>query len=69
MLETIEQNLASTGYAALRNITCRVCDGVVELRGNVPSYYLKQMAQVTVLRVADIREVHNQLEVAPLPAI
>jgi len=67
MLETIEQQLAATGYTALRRIKCQVDDGVVELRGSVPSYYLKQVAQTAVLRLSDIRQVHNRLEVAVAP--
>jgi osmotically-inducible protein OsmY len=64
MQDTIEKQLAATGYTALRRIECRVDDGVVELVGKVPSYYLKQVAQAAVLRLVDIREVRNRLVVA-----
>jgi hypothetical protein len=43
-----ERGLHSSRYAALRHVSCDCCDGVLVLRGCVPSYYLKQIAQELV---------------------
>lgn len=43
--------LRATGYRPLAKLDCSVRDGVVVLSGIVPSYYLKQVAQETVLRL------------------
>ncbi len=48
----------------MREIQCDVFDGVVELTGNVPSFYIKQLAQTTVLRLEQIRGINNRLRVA-----
>src|SRR5580704_8171852 len=53
--ETVNKVLFETGYAPLRRIRCDVSDGVVKLTGNVPSFYVKQLAQTAVLRVEQIR--------------
>lgn len=56
--------LQRSNYACLRRVSCDVCQGVVTLSGRVPSFYLKQLAQTIVLRLAsDIWVIDNQLEV------
>jgi len=37
--------LANTGYRTLRSVECSFRDGRIDLRGEVPSYYHKQLAQ------------------------
>ncbi|MCA9184258.1 MAG: BON domain-containing protein [Planctomycetales bacterium] len=57
-------------YTALRALDCTVTDGVAKLRGKVPSFYMKQIAQVLAGRVDGIVGVENQIEVhqtAPEP--
>src|SRR5580658_2133496 len=56
-------NLQGTGYAALQRIDCRVENGVVELLGEVPSFYCKQVAQAVVVALSHIRRVENRLRV------
>jgi osmotically-inducible protein OsmY len=62
--ENANRVLRETGYAPLRCITCEVSNGVVELSGSVPSFYVKQLAQAVVLRLEQIRGVENRLHVA-----
>jgi osmotically-inducible protein OsmY len=62
--EAVNRVLRETGYVPFRKIQCDVSDGVVELTGNVPSFYVKQLAQTAVLRVEQIRGVKNLLHVA-----
>jgi osmotically-inducible protein OsmY len=64
---SVERRLQRSGYTALS----RVCSefqtesGVLHLRGSVPSYYLKQVAQELVLDLEGVRLVNNQINVAP----
>jgi osmotically-inducible protein OsmY len=51
-------------HAALRNVTCRIDDDTVVLYGRVPSYYLKQLAQVKATTVPGVECVDNRIEVA-----
>ena len=60
----VELALRATGYPALRNLGVGVRDGVVSIRGRVPSYHMIQMATAAAMCVAGIREVRIELDVA-----
>jgi osmotically-inducible protein OsmY len=67
----VERALSATGYGPLRGTEVTVRARLVILRGRVPSYYLKQVAQTTALAVPGARQVRNDLDVGrpqPLPA-
>ena len=61
--DRVESSLANSGYAALAVIRCDVDQNRVILRGSVPSYHLKQLAQVYAQRVEGIGGIDNRLEV------
>jgi hypothetical protein len=50
-------------YLPLRNIECRLDDGILLLRGRVPTFYLKQLAQTIGHSLNGIRRVINELRV------
>jgi hypothetical protein len=56
--------LARSGYPVLDRVRCDYNDGVLLMRGQVPSYYLKQIAQETVADLDGVQLVRNELEVA-----
>lgn len=62
----IEDSLHETGYSHLRNLHWCVVEGVVTLRGRLPSYFAKQLAQSAVARVMGVDRVVNEIEVAKL---
>jgi osmotically-inducible protein OsmY len=55
--------LTRSGYLPLRQISCELRERTLLLRGSVPSYYLKQMAQSIAAEVEGIEEVRNYIEV------
>jgi hypothetical protein len=55
--------LATTGYRALKAVECFFHDGRMTLRGQVPSYYHKQMAQEALRDATHVSQVINHLEV------
>lgn len=59
----ISESLFQSGYAALRFVTVIANGGVVTLKGRVPSFYLKQVAQHRAIRVPGALLVENQLVV------
>jgi osmotically-inducible protein OsmY len=61
--DRVTRVLKASGYRPLAGLSCRVHRGVVELAGVVPTFYLKQLAQETVLRVDQVNEVKNQVQV------
>jgi len=59
-----ERALRNSPYLSLRNIICECRDGVLTLRGCLPTYYLKQVAQAVVVAIEGVRQVVNEIEVA-----
>jgi len=55
--------LHNTPYGALRRISCEYHDGALILRGELPTYFLKQIAQTVVARLPGVAQVHNQIDV------
>jgi hypothetical protein len=53
------ERLDQSGYHALRALNCSVHCGVAVLSGQVPSFYLKQLAQTFVRDVSGIAKVVN----------
>jgi len=61
--EWAESLLRSNSYLALKNISCEFDDGVLTLRGCLPSYYLKQVAQETLAPLERLAQIDNQIAV------
>jgi hypothetical protein len=55
--------LHESSYPALRRLRCELTDGVSILRGAVPLYYLKQIAQMLVAKVQNEIQISNEIEV------
>jgi hypothetical protein len=59
-----ELALRQSGYHAVQRLACDCDDGILTLRGRVPSFFLKQMAQNVVHhRLQGRVTVNNQVEV------
>jgi hypothetical protein len=61
--ELAEGILRRNSYLALKNVTCDLLDGVLILRGCLPSYYLKQIAQEAVAFLEGVERIDNQIQV------
>ena len=64
-----ERALRGGPYPPLKKLSCDYRDGVLVLRGCLPSYYLKQMAQEVVAhQVQGVGRIDNQIQVVrPAP--
>jgi hypothetical protein len=64
-----ERGLRSSRYSALKHVSCDYQGGVLVLRGYLPSYYLKQIAQEVVShQVQGVGRLDNQIQVVrPAP--
>ena len=69
LVERAEQRLRSNAYLALKNITCEFRQGTLVLRGQLPTYYLKQVASAAVADLDGVEQVINQIEVVSSPRI
>jgi hypothetical protein len=61
--EMAERCLRCNSYLALKNISCDYLDGVLILRGCLPTYHLKQVAQEAVARLEEVERIDNQIVV------
>jgi osmotically-inducible protein OsmY len=61
--EKVSSALRRNPHLQSRNLRFEASEGRVTLRGQVNSWYQKQMAQESLLRLEGIDRVENQLEV------
>jgi osmotically-inducible protein OsmY len=61
--ERAESCLGANPYLALRSVCCDYREGVLVLRGCLPSYHLKQVAQKAVARLEGVGRIDNQIQV------
>jgi osmotically-inducible protein OsmY len=62
-----EAGLQASPYSSIRKIVCIYDEGILVLRGRVPTFYHKQTAQIVVAGIEGIKQIVNQIEV-PDPA-
>lgn len=58
-----KHRLSSNPYGAVRRVSCEYDGGVLFLRGRLPSFYCKQLAQEAVVGLEGVFQVVNQIEV------
>ncbi|WP_283431026.1 BON domain-containing protein [Neorhodopirellula lusitana] len=61
--QALESMIQQTGHRGLDRVRARVKDGWIVLWGQVPSYYLKQLAQEAVRPLAIGLQIRNELRV------
>lgn len=57
--------LDGQAHPALVNVTCDLSGSKLTLEGDVPTFYLKQLAQEAAVRVQGVEKVENRIEVRP----
>ncbi len=58
-----QEQLRAVPYISFRDLRCEYRHGLLILRGQVVSYYEKQLAQEAVARLQGVTQVVNELEV------
>ena len=58
-----QRRLSSSDYYSMRSVRCEYHEGVLTLRGRLPSFYLKQIAQTLVVSVHGVETVSNRVDV------
>lgn len=61
--EEARRRLLENDYKELRALSCEFCDGILTLRGEVGSYYHKQLAQECIRFLPGVVAVVNLIEV------
>ena len=67
VIGAMQDRLHSSPYLAVRSVMCVESDDGIRLIGHLPSFYLKQVAQETVLRVESVGRLVNEIEVDARP--
>jgi hypothetical protein len=60
-----QRRLEQCGYDALKHIACRFRRGAMTLRGTVPMYFHKQLAQEAVRDLKHVDVIVNDIKVVP----
>jgi hypothetical protein len=61
----VQSALRQSPIPALRKLSVRETEAAVTLLGSVASYYIKQLAQETVMGLLSNRELLNEIVVVP----
>ena len=61
--ECARVRLQHSPYRAIRSVRCDFHEGVLTLRGSVPTYHYKQLAQTAVAGTVGVQSIVNQIEV------
>ncbi|HMO85258.1 MAG TPA: BON domain-containing protein [Lacipirellulaceae bacterium] len=65
MTADAQRRIETARHRTLRMVRCEHRDGVLVLRGQVPSYHHKQVAQECVRAVPGVQVIKNLLQVVP----
>ncbi len=57
------ERFRTSPYLSLRSLRCSLAQGRLILRGNVPTFYLKQLAQTIAKKHSGSAEIVDQIEV------
>ena len=63
--EIVEKRLQESMYVALRTVSCHFKDGLLTLRGIVPTFYLKQviLSLLQDLECEGIKRINDEIDV------
>jgi hypothetical protein len=61
--DVLQQQFQNNAYWSLRQLVCHVDQDRIILRGCVPCYYLKQVAQSLAVKTVGVEHVHCDIEV------
>ena len=61
--ETARARLRKNSHTSLQRLSCDFEQGVLTLRGRLPSFYCKQLAQVVVSGIDGVTRVVNEAQV------
>jgi osmotically-inducible protein OsmY len=59
-----QERLRASGYVSVQRLTCDVYEGMLTLRGRLPSFHTKQVALTLVADVEGVEEIADRVEVA-----
>ncbi|MCC6127492.1 MAG: BON domain-containing protein [Pirellulales bacterium] len=67
--KSVRSSLEQSAYHVLRTVSFSYEHGVLLLRGQLPTYFHKQLAQEAVRRINGVTRIVNQIEVTSEPSL
>jgi hypothetical protein len=64
-VSALQRQFHTSPYWSIRQLVCEIDRERIVLRGTVPTYYLKQVAQSLALKAIGIERLHSDIEVQP----
>ena len=64
-ISSLQQQYRDSPYASLRRLVCELSNDRVKVRGTVPSYYLKQLAQSLAMKSVALGALESAIDVRP----
>jgi len=62
-VSALQKQFRTSAYWSIRQLVCEIDSEQIVLRGTVPTYYLKQVAQSLALKAIGIERLHSDIEV------
>jgi len=59
----LQRQFQMSPYWSLRRLTCALANGRIIVRGTVPCYYLKQIAQTLAVKTVGLGQIESDIEV------
>jgi osmotically-inducible protein OsmY len=63
LFDKIQEALTTSPHVSSREVRFEAADGRIILKGNVRSFFQKQMAQEVIRRIDGVEQIENLLEV------
>lgn len=63
IIEAVRQALHATGYQQFQRLQVYYEHGRITLQGDLPTYYLKQVAQTVVMSISAVRDIDNDIQI------
>ena len=68
VLAAVRSQLLASPFAAIKQLQSEFYEGVLSLRGKVPTFHTRQVAVALVMKVAGVEQVDDQIVVSGLAA-
>lgn len=62
-VSVLQRQFCTSAYWSIRQLVCEIDRERIVLRGTLPSYYLKQVAQSLAIKVVGVEHLHSDIEV------
>ena len=59
----LQRQFQRSPYHSLRRLTCAVAGGRIVVRGRVPCFYMKQLAQTLAAKTVGLEQIESRIEV------